>query len=71
MFTRNIYFIGGILAALFLFGAFMYGAGNKGCEARKLKEDVKQINNNKEVRHAVITLPDPELDERLDRWMRD
>ena len=41
------------------------------CETAKAHETVNSIKTHDKIEKEVMRLPDPELDERLSRWMRD
>lgn len=72
---RVLIILAAVVTLLGLFSGFSYHRGyqkaNTLCISREQSKTITGITNHGKIKNEVIRLPDPDLDERLSKWMRD
>jgi hypothetical protein len=61
----------GIAVAIAAAGLWGYIEGKTACQTSQLKAVVEAQKDHEKLETKIIRLADPDLDERLSRWMRD
>lgn len=59
-----------VLCALWAYGHTKYREGYEACMTAQIKADIEGVKTNEKIRHKVIRLSDPDLDNRLGKWVR-
>lgn len=69
----NLYVIGGlaVLVAIGAAGLWGYVEGRTACATQQLKANVEAQKDHAQLETKIMRLPDPDLDKRLARWLRD
>lgn len=75
--SYKLYLIASVLVVVSLIGTYHAGKAVGAAEesgkraAAQVVADKKGVSEGEEIQQDVIRLPDPDLDSRLDKWMRD
>jgi hypothetical protein len=69
----QLYVLVGLAGVALVVGAYFYGKHEQRLEtkAEQAEQRVKDINRAREIENEVPKLSDPDLDRRLDKFMRD
>lgn len=75
--SYKLYLIASVLVVVSLIGTYRAGKAVGAAEesgkysAAQVVADKKGVNEGEKIQQDVIRLPDPDLDRRLNKWMRD
>ena len=59
-----------VLCVLWAYGHTKYREGYEACMTAQVKADIEGVKTNDKIRNKVTRLSDPDLDDRLSRWLR-